>query len=256
MLDNNQLSGSIPSSLGDLLSLTSLRLNDNQLSGSIPLSWDSLSSLSLENNQFSGAIPEEWKSIANLDTLTLADNRFLPDDMASFIGGYGIDSNGWTAGQTFTTLSVSPQIPAHPSGDTVYFFASNLYIDGLTYSGTAYTGLYEFNPSTDTVMVRDSSRLSAPIEDSYSLKTTLTNSNYISPADTLIFTADITAETMLGLDMDNKPIGVAECALYAAGDDRGPLCYQYLAFTNFVALTLMSWDFSQAVTDSWEWDNG
>ena len=42
---------------------------------------------------------------------------------------------------------------------------------------------------------------------------------------------------------------VAQCALYNAGDDRGPLCHQYFAFSDRSGLS--SWDFSQSVMDSW-----
>ena len=85
--------------------------------------------------------------MAALNSLRLVNNRFLPDDMAAFIGGYGTDSNGWTVAKEFDVLSLSPQTPSHPDGDTLYFFVSNPYIAGLPYSGTAdYIAEYEFDP--------------------------------------------------------------------------------------------------------------
>ena len=253
-LDQNNLSGSIPSFLGKLSSLSLLNIAVNQLSGTIPSSLGKLSSLNdleLHNNYLSGSIPEEWKSIADLRELTLANNRFLPDNMASFIGGYGTDSNGWAAAKRIATLIVSPQTPSHPEGDTLYFSVVKPYIDGLVYSGTVYTGEYEFNPDRSSVVVQPGSRLSNPSEDSYSLKTTLTNTGYASPADSLVFTTDVTVVQVenLKLDVNNKPVDVAQCALYNAGDDRGSLCHQYFAFS--VRSGLSSWDFSQAVADSW-----
>ena len=248
------MSGPIPSSLGNLSALINLGLGFNNLSGPIPSSLGNLSALQflyLDNNQLSGEIPEEWKSIAGLRELTLANNRFLPDNMASFIGGYGTDSNGWAAAKRIATLIISPQTPSHPEGDTLYFSVVKPYIDGLVYSGTVYTGEYEFNPGRSSVVVQPGSRLSNPSEDSYSLKTTLTNTGYASPANSLVFTTDVTVIQVedLKLDVNNKPVDVAQCALYNAGDDRGPLCHQYFAFSDRSGLS--SWDFSQSVMDSW-----
>ena len=49
------------------------------------------------------------------------------------------------------------------------------------------------------------------------------------------------------LDSNNKPIDVDQCAFYATGDDKGPLCYQYFAFSDRSGLS--SWDFSQSVME-------
>ena len=60
-LDNNQLTGTIPSSIGNLLKLQYLFLDDNQLTGTIPSSIENLVKLSefaLYNNSFSGVIPQ------------------------------------------------------------------------------------------------------------------------------------------------------------------------------------------------------
>ena len=59
-LDGKQLSGPIPSELGNLGNLEVLWLRDNQLSGPIPselANLDNLIALSLGNNQFSGCVP-------------------------------------------------------------------------------------------------------------------------------------------------------------------------------------------------------
>ena len=82
--------------------------------------------------------------------------------MASFTGGYGNDSNGWTALKRIADFTVSPQNSSHPDGDILYFSLATPYIEGITYSETAYIAEYEFNPSTDTAMIQDSSRLSNP----------------------------------------------------------------------------------------------
>ena len=69
-LHDNQLSGTIPSELGNLANLTALWLNNNQLSGTIPSELGNLANLNhltFNNNQLSGAIPSELGNLANLD---------------------------------------------------------------------------------------------------------------------------------------------------------------------------------------------
>jgi Leucine-rich repeat (LRR) protein len=78
VLDVNQLSGSIPASLGNLSNLEVLVLNYNQLSGSIPASLGNLSNLKflvMESNQLSGSIPAELGNLSNLEYLWLGSNQ-------------------------------------------------------------------------------------------------------------------------------------------------------------------------------------
>jgi Leucine-rich repeat (LRR) protein len=77
-LGNNQLSGSIPSQLGDLSNLYSLWLANNQLSGSIPSQLGDLSdlySLGLASNQLSGSIPSQLGNLSQLGVLFLYSNQ-------------------------------------------------------------------------------------------------------------------------------------------------------------------------------------
>ena len=77
-LYSNQLTGPIPSELGNLTALTSLFLSSNQLSGTIPTSLASLSNLTnltLMNNDLTGAIPAELGGLTRLNTLDLRNNR-------------------------------------------------------------------------------------------------------------------------------------------------------------------------------------
>nr|XP_009784666.1 PREDICTED: somatic embryogenesis receptor kinase 1-like isoform X2 [Nicotiana sylvestris] len=61
-LENNQLSGHIPSSLGNLKSLQWMRLDGNKLSGIIPIAvlklvyWGNLQLLNVSNNQLAGTV--------------------------------------------------------------------------------------------------------------------------------------------------------------------------------------------------------
>ena len=87
-LGSNQLSGPIPSELGNFANLLGLWLDDNQLSGPIPSELDNLANLqwlSLYDNQLSGSIPSELGNLANLDTLSLYDNQ-LSESIPSELG--------------------------------------------------------------------------------------------------------------------------------------------------------------------------
>lgn len=77
-LIGNGLTGTVPSSVSQLVELKSLRLHNNQLTGSIPSELGQLSNLtrlSLYNNQFSGAIPTELGQLTNLGSLALNQNQ-------------------------------------------------------------------------------------------------------------------------------------------------------------------------------------
>jgi len=75
---NNQLSGSIPTQLGNLTKLTFLDLYYNHLTGSIPTQLGNLTKLTtlyLPGNQLTGSIPSELGNLKNLTFLALYDNE-------------------------------------------------------------------------------------------------------------------------------------------------------------------------------------
>jgi len=77
-LSSNQLSGSIPSTLGNLTNLQVLDLSGNQLGGSIPSSLDNLTNLrvlDLSGNQLGGPIPSLLGIRSNLQVLDLSGNQ-------------------------------------------------------------------------------------------------------------------------------------------------------------------------------------
>ena len=77
-LSNNQLTGPIPPELGRLSNLESLSLWGNELSGAIPEELGNLSSLTflrLSGNQLAGSMPAELGNLTNLDFLSLGGNR-------------------------------------------------------------------------------------------------------------------------------------------------------------------------------------
>jgi hypothetical protein len=77
---SNQLSGTIPSSLGALMALNELWLNDNQLNGTIPSSLGALMALrrlDFGKNQLSGAIPLFLGDLTALIRLFLKGNQLV-----------------------------------------------------------------------------------------------------------------------------------------------------------------------------------
>ncbi|MCS6842722.1 MAG: leucine-rich repeat domain-containing protein [Caldilineales bacterium] len=88
-LANNDLTGSLPSTLGALAALESLLLSNNQLSGPIPSSLGNLTALrtlALDANQLSGPIPAALGNLAQLQTLNLSSNQ-LSGSIPGALGG-------------------------------------------------------------------------------------------------------------------------------------------------------------------------
>ncbi|CAL5024099.1 unnamed protein product [Urochloa decumbens] len=77
-VSNNLFSGVIPSALGRLLALSSLRMEVNKLQGPIPASFKGLLFLqyiNLSRNELNGTVPEFFENLAMLEILDLSYNN-------------------------------------------------------------------------------------------------------------------------------------------------------------------------------------
>ena len=97
----------LPSSIGNLTSLTYLQLNDINLSGSLPAELGNLSNLTWLNlgiNGFTGTVPPSYSGLVNLENFDLTYNKLsgtLPASLAKIkrfplIWGRIVESNSFT----------------------------------------------------------------------------------------------------------------------------------------------------------------
>ena len=90
-LPRNNLSGSLPSELGNLTKLNSLVLIDNNLTGSIPPELGQLADLEILNlasNRLTGTVPAELGALAGLWNLNLSLNRLtgaIPPELGNLV---------------------------------------------------------------------------------------------------------------------------------------------------------------------------
>jgi hypothetical protein len=108
-LPSKELTGLIPSSIGDLSSLSFLVLRDNLLNGTIPSSIGDLSvlhSLELSGNLLNGSIPESFGKLTMLSVLSLQNNQLSGTIPASF-GELGKSLTASNPNQGFKHLDIS-----------------------------------------------------------------------------------------------------------------------------------------------------
>ncbi|CAL9167370.1 unnamed protein product [Musa hybrid cultivar] len=121
---NQNLRGTIPSSIGMLKQLHTLRLLDCGFNGTIPNEIGNLSQLiilALNSNQFSGRIPASLGSLSNLDYLDLADNQLTGTLPTSASEGSGLDQLVNTQHFHLNKNHLSDSIPSN-------LFSSNMKV--------------------------------------------------------------------------------------------------------------------------------
>ena len=101
-LSQSNLTGEIPSCIGNLVNLTCLNLSDNELIGEIPSEIGNLTNLTyleLGHNELLGEIPSEIGNLTNLTGLGLYINQLtgeIPPEVCDLI-----ESNNWVSWWNF-----------------------------------------------------------------------------------------------------------------------------------------------------------
>ncbi|XP_020528281.1 probable leucine-rich repeat receptor-like protein kinase At1g35710 [Amborella trichopoda] len=72
---NNNITGNIPSSIGNLKGMFALDLSGNELSGNTPPSFSNMAFLNLNDNELFGSSLSSLGALEGLDVLELANNR-------------------------------------------------------------------------------------------------------------------------------------------------------------------------------------
>ncbi|CAL4986520.1 unnamed protein product [Urochloa decumbens] len=124
-LSDNALEGTIPGSIGKLVSLRALNMSHNSFTGQIPRQLGGMTALELldlSSNMLSGEIPEELTNLTFLSILNLSNNQlegtiprsrqFLTFENSSFDGNAGI------CGPPLSKQCGIPDTRAHPKSSS------------------------------------------------------------------------------------------------------------------------------------------
>ncbi|TPX67598.1 hypothetical protein CcCBS67573_g07467 [Chytriomyces confervae] len=137
-LYNNQLTGTVPTELGRLASLTWLSLNGNQLSGTIPTELGQLTGLTnleLNVNRLTGTIPTELGRLTSLQFLRLNANNLsgkFPCELGNLksltvvnFAGNALESTNFNSQQLSQSCASTLSAPALTASSTTTVAASS-----------------------------------------------------------------------------------------------------------------------------------
>ena len=158
VLDLNNLTGTLPNSLGDMSNIQIFEIGDNQIAGEIPSSmsnWSNLLSVDLDNNLFTGSFPEFLTGLTLLESIEI-DNNQLSGSIPTSIGALtnlknlDLDSNLFTGNlpsvignlTLLVTLDLSDNAFSGtiPSSFTNLLSLQELYLDDNQLTGSIPNG--------------------------------------------------------------------------------------------------------------------
>ncbi|MCK4344242.1 MAG: SBBP repeat-containing protein, partial [Bacteroidales bacterium] len=204
ILNVNELSGSIPSEIGNLINLSQLVLSSNQLSCSIPSEIGNLTNLAylgLNYNQLSGSIPTEIGSLTNLTSLGLSNNQFkdLSDlSLLTSLEYLYIQNNQFTFKDIEPNIGVASTTFAYAPQDSV-----GEIIDTTVYIGTSFTmSVSTGGTSSQYQWKKDGTNFGTISGDS-----TYTFSPVVT-SDSGTYTCEITNTVATELTLYSRPINV------------------------------------------------
>lgn len=152
-LNQNNLTGSLPSSLGNLTNMTAIDFRGNQITGAIPAAFGGLLQMQylfLSSNQFSGSIPTNLANLTGLFDLDLGANQLtgqIPSGVGNLVKLALLDLHGnKLSGGIPSTLGNVPQLfelfldQNRLSGAIPTSLATLAHLTSVNLSGNLLTG--------------------------------------------------------------------------------------------------------------------
>jgi CHU_C Type IX secretion signal domain len=179
-LNRNNLSGTIPATLGNLTNLAWLNLGKNKFTGSIPDSLTKLTNLiwfSAAANQLTSNVPSNLANLPNMNTANVDNNKFTFSNVLSFVGNARFMPLYYPQDSIYTdttflkyvgnSLSVNLGIDGALTSNKYYWYKNGTFYDSTTVNQLIFNSLQLTNAGVYTCQVKNPN---APLLTLYSRK--------------------------------------------------------------------------------------